>query len=128
MKYGIRTEVGLNFSNAVEKVKQGLSKEGFGILTQVDVRATLKKKLNVDYEDYVILGACNPPFAYDALRAEKEVGLLLPCNVIIYVQGGKTFVSMIDPVGMMSVVNNSKLKGIAKEVKEKLNRVLENLK
>ena len=86
MSYGYSKETNLDFNEAVEKTKEELKTEGFGVLTEIDVKKTLKAKLDVDYDDYVILGACNPGFAYKALQAEKEIGLLLPCNVIIYVK------------------------------------------
>lgn len=127
MSYGISKEVNIQFNEAVEKVRKALKEEGFGILTEIDVKETLKKKLDIDYEDYVILGACNPQFAYKALQSEKEIGLLLPCNVIVYVKDEKTFVSAINPMEAMSIVNNSELQEIAEEVAEKLNHVMENL-
>jgi len=125
--YGIRREISLDYGNAVERVKEELAKEGFGILTEIDVKATLKKKLDVDFDRYVILGACNPPFAHKALRAEYEIGLLLPCNVIVYERDGKVYVSAIRPTVAMGMVDNPELKGIAKEVEEKLRKVVENL-
>lgn len=124
MSYGFKKQVDLTFDEAVLKVRTELSKEGFGILTEIDVKATLKKKLDVNYENYLILGACNPPFAYRALEAEKEIGLLLPCNLIVYVDNGKIYVSAINPLEAMHVVENKKLKEIAKKVKEKLKRVI----
>lgn len=127
MSYGYSKEVGLSFAEAVEKTREELKKEGFGVLTEIDVKETLKKKLDVDYDDYIILGACNPSFAYQALQAEKEIGLLLPCNVIVYVKDGKTFVSAINPVEAMSVVKNEKLKEIAEKVGEKLRMVVDSL-
>jgi len=127
MKYGFTSKTNLNFEEAIEKVKLELEKEGFGVLTEIDVKKTLKKKLNVDYEDYIILGACNPSFAYKSLELEKEIGLLLPCNIIIYVDKGLTYVSAINPVEAMSIVGNEELKEVAKEVGEKLKRVVENL-
>ena len=93
--YGYSKKLSLTFSEAVEKTRAELAKEGFGILTEIDVKATLKKKLNIDYENYIILGACNPPFAHKALEAEKEIGLLLPCNVIVYEDKGKVIASEI---------------------------------
>src|SRR3989344_4766036 len=109
MSYGISKEVSLGFDETVERVRLELQKEGFGVLTEIDVKSTLKNKLDVEFEDYLILGACNPPFAYKALQAEMEVGLLLPCNVIVYRKDNKTFVSAIDPACAMSVVDNYKL-------------------
>lgn len=127
MSYGYTKEVNLRFDEAEAKLREGLQKEGFGILTEIDVKVTLKKKLNVDYDDYKILGACNPPFAHKALEAEKEIGLLLPCNVIIYNDSGKIFVSAINPAVAMGMVENPGLKEIAGEVGEKLRRVVDSL-
>ena len=111
----------------MKRTREELAKEGFGVLTEIDVKATLKKKLNVDYDDYVILGACNPPFAFKALQAEKEIGLLLPCNIIIYRESGYTFASAILPTIAMSAVENNKLTGIAQEVEAKLKSVIDNI-
>lgn len=127
MNYGYRREVKLSFEEAVKKIKAELTKEGFGVLTEIDVKATLKKKLNVDYEDYLILGACNPPFAYKALQAEKDIGLLLPCNVVVYKEDGKTFVSAILPTVTMGMVENPSLADIAKAVEDKLKKVVNNI-
>jgi len=92
--YTYKKSVSLGYADAVAKVRDELKKEGFGVLTEIDVKQTLKTKINVDFEDYIILGACNPPLAYEALSAERDIGVLLPCNVIVYVLGGKTFVSL----------------------------------
>jgi len=127
MNYGYTKKVNLEFLDAIKKVREELSKEGFGVLTEIDVAKTLKKKLNVDYSNYMILGACNPEFAYKALASEKEVGLLLPCNVIIYEDNSEVFVSAINPLVAMSVVDNSNLEKIARDVKEKLNKVIDNI-
>ncbi len=127
MKYGYKREIPLPFAEAVLKTKAELAKEGFGILTEIDVKATLKKKLDVDYENYIILGACNPPFALEALRAEKDIGLLLPCNIIVYEENGKTFVSAILPTVAMEMVENTSLADIAKIVEEKLKKVIDNI-
>jgi len=125
MNYGFGKKVELSFDEAVLKVRTELSKEGVGVLTEIDVKATLKKKLDVDYGEYIILGACNPPFAYEALKAEKEIGLFLPCNVIVYVDKGEIYVSAINPIEAMSIVENEKLEEVAKEVGEKLKRVID---
>jgi uncharacterized protein (DUF302 family) len=127
-KLGFRKTVKLSYEEAIERVTQALKKEGFGILTRIDVKDTLKKKLNVDFRKYVILGACNPPFAYQSLQAETEIGLLLPCNVIVYEDNsGNTVVSAIDPESAMSMIDNPKLKEIAAQVAAKLKAVIENL-
>ena len=120
MNYGYKKQTSLTFVDAVEKTKSELAKEDFGILTEIDVKATLKKKLNVDFDNYVILGACNPPFAYQALQNEKDIGLLLPCNVIVYEDSNSVFVSAILPTIAMGMVVSPHLSDIAKEVEEKL--------
>jgi uncharacterized protein (DUF302 family) len=125
MSYYYKKETGIPYGDTVEKVKAELQKEGFGVLTEIDVKATLKKKLNVDYENYVILGACNPPFAYSALKAEKDIGLLLPCNLIVYDTGNKTVVASILPSRAMSMVQNEELRGIAGQVEAKLKKVID---
>lgn len=125
--YGYKRIVNLNFNDTVSKVKQELQKEGFGILTEIDVKATLKKKLNIDYDNYIIFGACNPPFAHRALETEKDVGLMLPCNVIVYEEKGRTNVASILPTVAMSMIDNSTLKEIAKEVERKLKRVIDGV-
>ncbi len=127
MNYGHKKQVSLSFDEAVEKVRVELAKEGFGVLTEIDVATTLKKKLDVEYDNYVILGACNPPFAYEALKAEKDIGLLLPCNVIVYENNGNVFVSAILPTVAMNMVENETLGTIAKEVESKLIKVVKNI-
>ena len=124
MLYGMSKTVSLTYDQAVEKVTQELKKEGFGVLTTIDVKETLKAKLNVDFPRYIILGACNPPFAHKALQAEEQVGLLLPCNVIVYEKGGKTVVAAFDPMVMTAVLDNPGMHPIAKEVKDRLERVI----
>ena len=123
--YGYKKQVKASFEDAVEKTRIALAKEGFGVLTEIDVKATLKKKLDVDYDNYIILGACNPPFAYRALLAEKDIGLMLPCNVIVYQQGKNVFVSAILPTVAMSMIKNDKLKQIAVQVEQKLKNVVD---
>ncbi len=125
MKYSYKKQTSLSFDEAIEKVKTELTKEGFGVLTEIDVKATMKKKLNVDYENYIILGACNPEFADKALQADKQIGLLLPCNVIVYEDDGKTFVSAILPSVAMSMVDTQNICDIAQEVEDKLKRVVD---
>jgi uncharacterized protein (DUF302 family) len=124
MKYGFSKRVDLPYEKAIERVTAELQKEGFGVLTTIDVKETLKKKLNVDFTRYVILGACNPPFAYRALQAEEEIGLLLPCNVIVYEKGGKTVVSAFDPMVMSAILEKPDVQPIADEVKKRLERVI----
>ncbi|RME52144.1 DUF302 domain-containing protein [Candidatus Woesearchaeota archaeon] len=125
--YGYKKKVSLGFEQAVERVRDALQKEGFGVLTEIDVQATLKKKLGVDVEKYIILGACNPPFAYQALQAEQDVGLMLPCNVIVYEKGGETFVAAILPTVAMQMIENDALRGIATEVEVRLKRAIDAL-
>lgn len=125
--YGIRKNLDMSFDQAVEKVKLELSKEGFGILTQIDVKETLKKKLDVDVDNYIILGACKPEFAYQALQIEQELGLLLPCNVIVYEKKGEVVVSVIDPEVSMGFIENKGLESIASTVKGELTKVISNL-
>ena len=129
MRYGYKKQVSIPYQEAVDRTKEELNKEGFGILTEIDVKATLRKKLNVDYDDYIILGACNPPFAKKALDLEREIGLLLPCNVIIQeLEGGKkTKVAAIDPEMMFKIIDNAKMEPIALEVRVKLQRVITSL-
>ena len=127
MTYYFSKTIDLDFDSAIIKVTEELKKEGFGILTDIDVKATLKKKLDVDFHKYRILGACNPPFAYQALQAEDKIGTMLPCNVIVQERDGKTEVSAIDPLASMQAVNNEALAGIAQEVRLKLRTVIEKL-
>jgi uncharacterized protein (DUF302 family) len=128
MAYCFSKEVPLTFGEAVDRVTEELKKEGFGVLTEIDVRATLKKKLDVDFRDYRILGTCNPPFAYEALQAEERIGLMLPCNVIVQVTpGGATEVAAIDPAASMAAVDNPALQPIGLKVREKLRKVIEAL-
>ena len=124
MGYGFSKIVKLSYEQAIEKVTDELKKEGFGVLTTIDVKDTLKKKLNVDFNKYVILGACNPPFAHKVLLAEEQIGLLLPCNVIVYEKEGKTTVAAFDPMSMTKVLDNEKVKAVAEEVKQRLQRVI----
>ena len=124
--YGLSKTSQLSYEQALEKVTAELQKEGFGVLTEIDVKATLKKKLDVDFKPYKILGACNPPFAYKALQAEEQIGLMLPCNVIVYVNdAGETVVSAINPMASMQTVQNPALEGIGSQVAEKLRRVIQ---
>jgi len=127
MPYYFSKPVDTDFDSAIIKVTEELKKEGFGILTDIDVKATLKKKLDVNFHKYRILGACNPYFAYQALQAEDKIGTMLPCNVIVQERSGKTEVSAIDPLASMQAVKNEALSDIAQEVRLKLRTVIENL-
>lgn len=127
--YGLNIQVALPYDVAVERTREELSKEGFGVLTEVDIRETLKKKLDVDFRPYVILGACNPPLAHRALSAEPDIGLLLPCNVIVYAGDtpDNTNVVAIDPVVQLGITGNAELASVADDVRQRLERVLTNL-
>lgn len=127
MNYGYKKETTLSFEEAVTETKDTLATEGFGILTEIDVKATLKKKLGIEYDKYLILGACNPPFAYEALKAEKDIGLLLPCNVVVYEDGDKVFVSAILPTVTMNMIENPTLAEIAKTAEAKLKNVVDTV-
>jgi uncharacterized protein (DUF302 family) len=124
MQYGFSKTVDMPYEQVIEKVTTELKKEGFGVLTSIDVKETLKQKINVDFKKYVILGACNPPIAHRALQEEEELGLLLPCNVIVYEKDTKTRVSIFDPMVMTWIMENDDIKPIASEVQERLQRVL----
>lgn len=127
-KYGFGKTVGLSFDAAVEKVTQELQKEGFGVLTDIDVSATLKKKLNHEMPPYRILGACNPPLAQRALEAEPSIGLLLPCNVVVRQDAaGKVHVEFMDPNAVLHLVNRAEVSRIAGEVRQRLVRVMQGL-
>ncbi|UCE07860.1 MAG: DUF302 domain-containing protein [bacterium] len=128
MSYYFSKILDLSFENAIDKVTEELKREGFGILTEIDVKATLKKKLDVDFRKYKILGACNPPFAYEALKNERMIGTMLPCNVIVQeVDGGKTEVATVDPIASMQAIDNLKLAEIAGKVQIKLKNVIDKL-
>ncbi|WP_163324210.1 DUF302 domain-containing protein [Draconibacterium mangrovi] len=129
MKYYIETTIETDFDSAVEKVKEELKKEGFGVLSEIDIHEKLKEKLDVDFRKYKILGACNPPNAFEALKAEEHIGLMLPCNVVVQEssQPGKIMVSAIDPVASMMAVDNSSIEPIAHLIKDKLARAIEQL-
>lgn len=128
MSYHFSKTCNLSFEDAISKVTEDLKKEGFGVLTEIDVKETLKKKLNVDFRRYKILGACNPPFAYQALQAEDKIGAMLPCNVIVQEhEGGKVEVTAVDPVASMMAIQNPKLGVIATQIQAKLKKVIENL-
>jgi len=124
VKYGLTRTVPLSYDRAVERVTEELKKEGFGVLTTIDVKATLKQKLDVEFPRYIILGACNPPLAHRALQAETDIGLLLPCNVIVYEKEGITVVGAFDPMTMVPLVEKPGLEPIAREVRKKLETAL----
>ncbi len=128
MSYYFSATMEVPFDEAIEKVTDELKKEGFGVLTDIDVKATLKKKLDVDYQKYRILGACNPLFAYQALQAEDKIGTMLPCNVIVQeTESGKVEVSAVDPLASMQAIQNTDLSDIANQVQVKLKNVIDNL-
>ena len=128
MSYYFSKILNVSFDEAILKVTDELKKEGFGILTDIDVKEALKKKLNVDFKKYRILGACNPPFAYQALQAEDKIGTMLPCNVIVQeLADGSVEVAAVDPVASMQAIENPKLGEIAVRVQAKLQKVIENL-
>lgn len=127
MSYYFNKTVEMSFDEAVSKVTEELKKEGFGVLTEIDVTAALKKKINVDFRKYRILGACNPSFAHKALLAEDKIGTMLPCNVIIQeTDAGKIEIAAIDPIASMQAIKNESLGEIAVQVQTKLKRVIEN--
>jgi uncharacterized protein (DUF302 family) len=128
MSYYFAKTLSTSFEAAESKAREELKKEGFGVLTEIDVKETLKQKLNVEFKRYKILGACNPPFAHQALQAEDKIGLMLPCNVIVQeLAGGKVEVAAIDPVASMQAVKNNALLGVARQVQAKLKKVIQNL-
>ena len=126
--FGIGRTLDLGFDEALARVPEALKAEGFGVLTEIDVQATLKKKLGVDFRRYRILGACNPPFAHQALQQSLDVGMLLPCNVIVYeTDDGKTVVSAVDPMQTMASQGDPSLRPLAEQVQQKLRRVIDAL-
>jgi uncharacterized protein (DUF302 family) len=127
-EYAFSTVLDTSYEDAVSRVTDALKEEGFGVLTEIDVKSTLKKKLGVDFRKYVILGACNPPYAHRTLQADLDVGLLLPCNVIVYeTDDKKAYVSAFNPVSALEVIKSDELKKIAEEVSGKLKRVLDKV-
>jgi uncharacterized protein (DUF302 family) len=128
MNYYFNTTLEGGFDEAIEKVTEALKTEGFGVLTDIDLKATLKKKLDVDFYNYRILGACNPKYAYQALQSEEKIGTMLPCNVIVQEKTpGQVEVSAVDPVASMMAISNEKLGSIAQEIRERLQRVISRL-
>ena len=128
MSYYFSKIINESFDRAIVKVILSLKNEGFGVLTEIDVKETLRKKLGVDFQKYTILGACNPSFAYQALKAENKIGTMLPCNVIVQeISEGQTEVAAVDPVASMKAIENPALLEIANQVQEKLKKVIKNL-
>ena len=127
MSYYFSTTLPLSFGDAIERVEAALQKEGFGIISRINIQNALKSKINVDFRSYVILGACNPALAYEALKIEDKVGTMLPCNVIVQDVGGGTEVAAIDPVASMQAIDNPQLQTAAQQVQQKLKRVIESL-
>ena len=128
-RYGIGTTIPLEYEQAVTRTKEALAAEGFGILAEIDVAATLKQKLGVDFRPYVILGACNPQLAHRALSAERDIGLLLPCNVVVYAADvpGRSVVAAMDPVEALRLTGNDAITPVADEARQRLVRALESL-
>jgi uncharacterized protein (DUF302 family) len=127
-RYGIARSVPLPYEQAVERTRAALQEEGFGILTEIDVKATLKKKLDVDFKKYVILGACNPPLAWQGFQAEPDIGLLLPCNVIVYEEtASRSRVAMLDPLVQLGVTGRKDIEPLATEARQRLERALSAL-
>jgi uncharacterized protein (DUF302 family) len=125
--YGDVRTVKISFDDAVVRIEGALKTEGFGVLCQIDIQAKLKEKLGVDSPRYVILGACNPPLAQQALQQDINLGLLLPCNVVVYEEGGQVHVGVVDAVRMLSVANHPEMEGLARQVNEKLRRALDSV-
>ena len=126
--YGFRTTLEIPYEAAIEKATAALKEEGFGILTEIDVQATFKKKLDADFRRYTILGACNPNLAYQALQSELDIGLLLPCNAIVYeTNDGQSVISIVDPISMLGMVESSSLSTVANEARARLQRVIKAL-
>lgn len=128
-RYGIRKSVGLPWADAVARVRELLGEVGFGVLTEIDVKETLKKKLDVDFDRYIILGACNPPLAHRALTAERDIGLLLPCNVVVYEDGDdRSVVTAIDPNSMIELSGETgEIEAVAREARERIEKVMRRL-
>jgi uncharacterized protein (DUF302 family) len=130
MQLGFSVQLKTDFDSAIQRVTDALKAEGFGVLTEIDVKATLKKKMDVDFRPYKILGACNPPLAHRALSADPQIGLLLPCNVVVAQseEEGMIDVSLIDPISMLGIVNNPEVESVAQDARARLERVTASLK
>ncbi|NCS89381.1 MAG: hypothetical protein AUJ54_09735 [Ignavibacteria bacterium CG1_02_37_35] len=126
-KYAFKTKVNLSYEEAIQKVTEELKKEGFGVLTEIDVKETLKKKIDIDFKKYKILGACNPSYAYKALEMETDIGLMLPCNIVVYEEAQEIVVAAIDPVASMMAVGNNQLGEVAAAIQNKLKSVIKRL-
>jgi uncharacterized protein (DUF302 family) len=126
-EYGFGTTLQIPYEEAIPRVKEALKAEGFGVLTEIDVRRTLREKLGAEMESYIILGACNPQLAHRALEQEPEIGLLLPCNVVVRAQGTGSRVDVADPKAMLGIVGNEQLNAIAEEAKQRLQRAVASL-
>jgi uncharacterized protein (DUF302 family) len=127
IKYGFTKTIDESYENVVQKATDELKKEGFGVLTSIDIKEKFKEKLGIEFKKYIILGACNPPSAHRALQSEEDIGLLLPCNVAVYEKDGKTAVAIIKPTIAMEMIQNTDLKEIAVEIEKKLERVFNAL-
>jgi len=127
INYGFTKELAMPFEKAVEAVSEALKKEGFGILTKIDIKEKFKEKLGIDFKKYVILGACNPSNAHKAILAEENIGLMLPCNVIVYEREGKAIVSVIKPTAAMSAIGNERLQQLAVSVEAQLKKAFDSL-
>lgn len=125
--YGFSVKLGMPYPETVQRVTSALKAEGFGVLTEIDVRATLKQKLAADFRNYVILGACNPSLAHRALQANLDVGLLLPCNVVVYEEGTGSVVGAVDPVAMLDVIRDPALRPVAEDARERLLRAIRTI-
>ncbi|PHQ61795.1 MAG: hypothetical protein COC08_03565 [Maribacter sp.] len=125
--YGYSKKVNLTFEQAIENTKEALKVEGFGVLTEIDIKATLKNKIDVDMDNYTILGACHPPSAYQSIQSEIEIGLMLPCNVIVYQKNNEVFVSAIKPSVAMGMIENNTLGEVASDIENRLKAVINNL-
>lgn len=125
--YAFIRSIGMSVAEAEQRVREELDKEGFGVLTRIDIAEKMREKLNVEFDEYVILGACNPPNAFKALKAEINIGLMLPCNVCVYSNNGQTFVSAIKPSVAMGMIENAQLAETAGGIEQKLQRVIENV-
>jgi len=123
--YGFTKELDIPYETVIEQVRDALKKEGFGVLTEIDVKEKMKEKLGIDMRKYIILGACNPPNAYKAILAEENIGLMLPCNVIVYEKGGKTVLSVIRPTVAMQMIDNLELQKLAEAVEEQLKKAFD---